>query len=221
MPIHDWVRVDPNLYHHFHQAWVAALVDTLNSGRLPNGYSAIIERDLGSPTMQSVPVEQRLARLANHVTIRRRLGEVVCVIEVVSPGNKHSKFAFAEFLDKAVGYLKNGVHLLIVDLFPPPARDPHGLPNALLSELGDQTVEVAEDKPLTLSAYQTGTGPAGSGVTAFVEPLAIGDTMKDMPANLDAGQYILVPLETSYQVAWATCPADMRELVETGKLAGE
>jgi hypothetical protein len=30
-----------------------------------------------------------------------------------------------------------------------------------------------------------------------------------------------VPLEPTYRAAWESCPADMRELVETGRLAGE
>ena len=35
MPMHDWTRVDPNDYHHFHLAWIAALAHALNTGRLP------------------------------------------------------------------------------------------------------------------------------------------------------------------------------------------
>jgi len=42
-----------------------------------------------------------------------------------------------------------------------------------------------------------------------------------MPAYLDASSYVPVPLESAYQAAWSTCPADLRELVETGKLPGE
>ena len=42
-----------------------------------------------------------------------------------------------------------------------------------------------------------------------------------MPAYLDRTVYVSVPLEATYQAAWATCPVDMRELVETGKLTGE
>jgi hypothetical protein len=30
-----------------------------------------------------------------------------------------------------------------------------------------------------------------------------------------------VPLEATYRATWASCPADMRELVETGKLSAE
>jgi hypothetical protein len=251
MPIHDWHRVDANLYHHFHQFWTTEICRSLNAGLLPIGYSALVEQFTAgrepdvlaverrpkrdrSPrptvgTLLAVPpktrhvvtVEERLAQRGNQITITHRLGEVVCVIEVVSPGNKHSQLAFKEFRDKAVAFLRNGVHLLIVDLFPPTPRDPHGLPQALLEIFGDPAVECTADKPLSLSAYQTGVGMTGFGLTAYVEPVAVGDVMKDMPAYLDTDQYVPVPLEASYEAAWASCPADMRELVETGKLAGE
>jgi hypothetical protein len=39
MPIHDWSRVDPNLFHDFHQTWTIAIRNSLNSGLLPKGYS--------------------------------------------------------------------------------------------------------------------------------------------------------------------------------------
>lgn len=44
MPIHDWSRVDTNLYHHFHQCWTIAICDELNSGVLPGGFSAFVEQ---------------------------------------------------------------------------------------------------------------------------------------------------------------------------------
>ena len=38
MPIHDWTRVSSGTFHHFHQGWMIALRDTLNAGRLPDGF---------------------------------------------------------------------------------------------------------------------------------------------------------------------------------------
>src|SRR5438067_2048594 len=42
--IHDWSRVDVNLYHDFHQSWTVAIASILNGGLLRTGYSALIER---------------------------------------------------------------------------------------------------------------------------------------------------------------------------------
>ena len=49
MPVHDWLPVDANVYHHFHQMWTMHICDALNDGLLPAGYSALI--DQRSPTV--------------------------------------------------------------------------------------------------------------------------------------------------------------------------
>src|SRR5437660_8558602 len=44
MPIHDWSRVDANLFHDFHQTWTIGIRNALNAGLLPKGYSALVEQ---------------------------------------------------------------------------------------------------------------------------------------------------------------------------------
>jgi hypothetical protein len=44
MPIHDWTRVDPGLFHSFRLSWIAAISDCLNNGHLPNEYYALMTR---------------------------------------------------------------------------------------------------------------------------------------------------------------------------------
>ncbi len=43
MPIHDWKRVPPGIFHDFHQEWSVALKHALN-GILPPPYYALIEQ---------------------------------------------------------------------------------------------------------------------------------------------------------------------------------
>ena len=62
---------------------------------------------------------------------------MVAIIEIVSPGNKHSKDALRKFVSKAVEFLDQGVHLLIVDLFPPTKRDPNGIHRAIWDEISE------------------------------------------------------------------------------------
>jgi hypothetical protein len=52
----------------------------------------------------------------DRITVRHRHGEVVAVLEIVSPGNKHSKAALRAFVEKAADFLHRGVHLLVIDL---------------------------------------------------------------------------------------------------------
>ena len=80
------------------------------------------------------------ARKANRIAVRHPLGAVVAVIEIVSPGNKGSRTAVRAFVDKAIEFLSAGVHLLVIDLFPPTTRDPHGLNNAIADEVASGAV---------------------------------------------------------------------------------
>jgi hypothetical protein len=101
-----------------------------------------------------------------------------------------------------------GIHLLVIDLFPPTPRDPQGLHKALWDEVVEEPFELPPDKPLTLAAYS-----AGLPMTAYVEPVAVGDTLSDMPIFLEAGLYVPAPLEATYQTAWSACPAPLKNAV--------
>jgi hypothetical protein len=152
-----------------------------------------------------------LARRANRVTIRHSLGRVVCVLEIVSPGNKSGKAALARFVEKTVDFLEAGVHVLVVDLFPPSVRDPQGIHKAIWDEIDQQPFELPPGKPLTLAAYV-----ASDVKTAYVYPVGVGNVLPDMPAWLDEDSYVPVPLEATYQTTWDSCPVDMRVAVEQG-----
>ena len=56
MPIHDWTRVQSGLFHAFHQSWSVRIQDTLNDGRMPDGFYALVEQrvdDLNQTSSQS------------------------------------------------------------------------------------------------------------------------------------------------------------------------
>jgi len=252
MPMHDWSRVDANVYHHFHQFWTTDMCRALNNGLLPPGFSALVEQHAGSPQPDVLALERRpvgrrpakptsgtstleppktrhvfraeidsYAARGNRISIRHRLGDIVCVIELVSPGNKHSRMGLRQFVEKAVAFLRSGVHLLVIDPFPPTPRDPQGIHRAIFDEIQESDFRLPPDKPLTLAAYVVNPESAGLDVTAYVEPLGVGDVLPNMPAYIEPDEYVLVPLEATYQAAWADCPPDVRELVETGRLSGE
>lgn len=251
MPVHNWSRVDANVFHHFHQRWTIAICDALNTGLLPPGYSALVEQHTGGlipdvlalersprpsdsaePTggvLTAVPPQTSIVRQtkavlaarANRIAIRHRLGEVVCLIELVSPGNKSGRAALRAFVQKTIDFLQQGVHLLVIDILPPTPRDPQGMHKAIWDEFEEEPFELPPGKSLTLAAYVAGDLFTGIETTAYVEMIGVGDPLPDMPAYLDRSGYVPVPLEATYQAAWATCPADLRELVETGKLSGE
>ena len=88
--------------------------------------------------------------------------------EVVSPGNKSNRHGLRAFVGKAVESLKGGIHLLIIDLFPPGPRDPQGIHKAIWDEFVEEDFTPPPERPLTLASYIAGQWPE-----AFVQPAAI------------------------------------------------
>jgi hypothetical protein len=136
---------------------------------------------------------------------------LVAVIEIVSPSNKRKKPEFADLIAKSVQLLRQGVHLLLIDPFPPTPRDPNGLHAVLWKELTGKRFTPPEDKPLTLASYAA----RGDAVfSAFVEPLAVGDPLIDMPLFLTHEAHVDAPLVETYQTAWTGFPAPLRPFLE-------
>ena len=242
MPVHDWKRVNAGAFHHFHTCWVAELAKALNDGVLPPDYYALAEQVAGGVipdvlTLQTaapgedepeptgglaVAVQPPKARFSatfetdlyaersRTVVIRHSSGDrVIAMIEIVSPGNKATRHALESFVDKAYSALKAGCHLLVVDLFPPGPRDPQGIHGALAEEFGETGFTLPADKPLVLASYS-----AGELKRYYVEPLAVGDALPEMPLFLTADVYVPVPLETTYLAAWSAVPRRWQAEVE-------
>jgi hypothetical protein len=207
MPLHDWTRVDAGLFHAFHQRWISALCDTLNSGALPPDYFALPEQFVrGSIPDRST--SQLYADKADRIAVRHRDSSVVAVMEIVSPGNKVSRAEFRAFVEKSTSLIHQGVHLMVIDLFPPSKRDPEGILKAIWNEFQEGYLELPSDKPLSLAAVDAGPPRA-----IYVEPVAVGDVLPDMPLFLKPEVYVPVPLETTYQTTWNVFPGAVNGLL--------
>lgn len=141
---------------------------------------------------------------------------VVAIIEILSPGNKASGHAFQALLDKAWELLEYRVHLLFIDLFPPSRRDPNGLHAAIWDTILQEDDRPPEgrfvpppDKPLTLVAYESALV-----IRAHVEFTAVGEPLPNMPLILEPGAAVSVPLEATYQAAFAAVPGRWRRVLE-------
>ena len=242
MPIHDWTRVDAGLFHAFHHNWITSLSAALNAGVLPPDYYALPEQTIGGPvpdvlTLRLPPggaapprrtvglavaetpprihltrraEEQIYVRKADHIAVRHRPGYIVAVVEIVSPGNKASAYALSTFVEKTAKYIADEVHLLVIDLFPPSKRDPQGIHKAIWDRFIEEDFELPPDKPLTLVSYEAQPEPV-----AYVEPVAVGDVLPEMPIFLKPGYYVPAPLEASYRRTWDEFfPAPFKRLLE-------
>jgi hypothetical protein len=153
--------------------------------------------------------EDTYARRANRILIQHRHGQVVAVIEIVSPGNKNNRNALRAFVRKTSDLIWQGIHVLVIDLFPPSKRDPQGIHKEIWDEFADRPFELPADKPLTVVSYQ-----AAPKKKAYVEPVAVGDGLPALPIFLTEDEYIPAPLEQTYRASWAVYPADFKELLE-------
>ena len=189
MPIHDWTRVEADLFHAFRHRWLGALCDALNAERLPEDHFALIEPARGS----------------DRIAIRHREGRLVAAVEVISPGDKADETALRIFVEAMGQMIHRQVHALIVDPFPPGRFDPQGLHKAIWDALEEEDYEPPADRPLMAASYDAGPMPV-----TYVEPMAVGDILPEMPIFLEPGSYVPAPLESSYQSAWEAFPAALR-----------
>jgi hypothetical protein len=200
MPIHDWGRVKAGIFHDFHPSLVEQIKRDLNAGILPAGYYAMVAQTDAEHDQ----------RKQSRVSIRHVSGHrVVAVVEVVSPGNRSTRQALEQFTSTAAGFLEHGIHLLVIDLIPPGIFDLNGIHGAIWEDVAGDQYSPPADKPLTVVAYE-----ANRYFCAYVEPVAVGDPLPDMPLFLEPGGWVPVPLERSYQTTWDTLPIPLKELIQ-------
>lgn len=243
MPIHNWQLVDASIFYSFHLSWTVEICRALNRGLLPPNYYAltemmghpgqslfqnlqyppsepiIVEEPSGGVDKGTVPPQTRFharaegdiyAANAKNVVVRHQSDHrVIAAVLIVSPGNKSNRHGLRSFVEKATTALRDGIHKLIVELFPPGPCDPQGLFKAVWDDLVDNDFTLPEEKPLTLTAYI-----ADKVTEAFIEPVAVGDILPDMPLFLAPDIYVPVPLEATYRLAWQAFPSFWREVLE-------
>lgn len=156
--------------------------------------------------------KQLYSERANRIVVRHHLGRIVAVIEIVSPGNKDGRAALRDFVEKIIDLLRSGIHVLVVDLFPPTPRDPFGIHKVIWDEIDEEVFVFPAGKDRVLVSYQSNAGQ-----TAYIEPVAVGDALPSMPLFLTSELHVKVPLEDTYQAAWDASPEELRLAVETGK----
>jgi len=241
--MHNWKLVEAGIFHAFHHNWITAISNALNAGLLPPEYYALPEQQAAgfgpdvltlqgltsartdeshangaSTTLRSRPRTRFTAesdvefyrKKKSSVVVRHVSGDhIVSMVEIMSPGNKSGRQPFRAFIDKACDLLEARIHLLIVDPFPPGPRDPEGVHAAIWGEVRDEPFELPKDKPLTLVSYESALT-----TRAYIEPVAVGDFLPDMPLFLEPDGYVPVPLEATYQAAFDVFPARWRAVLE-------
>ena len=75
--------------------------------------------------------------------------------------------------------------------------------------IDQEPFQLPAEKRLTLVAYECALT-----TRAFIEPVAVGDRLPDMPLFLEPERFVNVPLEATYQTAFAVQPERWRRVLE-------
>lgn len=165
-------------------------------------------------SLEAGPRARRRSLAIRHVSGHR----LVALLEIVSPANKDRRQSVDDFAAKAVDALDAGIHLVVVDLFPPSPYDPQGIPGAIRQQLADfdDSYPLPVGEPLTLASYV-----AGPSLDIYLEQLAVGDVLPEMPLFLNFKRYVNLPLESTYKAAYQGMPAFWRDVLEGRRELGD
>lgn len=158
-------------------------------------------------TIESAFLTRRRTLAIRHVSGHR----LVALLEIVSPANKDRQATVEQFAAKAVETLNAGIHLLLVDLLPPGPWDPQGMHGVVCQRLEpcDEPYDLPAKAPLTLASYT-----AGPQIEIYLEHLAVGAPLPEMPLFLSFDRYVNVPLEPTYHEAYRGMPGFWRNVIE-------
>ncbi len=242
MPVHDWTRVSAGTFHHFHQAWIIALCDALNSGLLPDGFYALAEQVAGGPHPDVLTLEQT-EELEAWTFGNGSSGSAVAVAER-PPRVRYTLEAeaaiYAAKADRIALYHVSGDRVIaFVEIISPGNKHSQPALRRLLDKLANALEQgrhllvvdlhpPGRHDPDGLHAAFWGATPGTTSrqpfslaayradicPTAYFEPLAVGDKLPEMPLFLTPTRYINTPLEPTYQTAWHTFPQRWKRVIE-------
>jgi Protein of unknown function (DUF4058) len=216
MPLHDWR--DDRVWNSLRIVWQAQLLDWIQH-RLPAGYRAYLgsvpaltidvpngRPDLSvrqwdsppapagagpvlpEPDTEAVAVFELDPQTAVHIDLHGRL---VAAIELVSPRNKDRPDARERYLSRYLGYIRQGVHLMLLDILPRPAG--FSFADALAANLRFEQPPCPA--PFAVS-YRVGEPvPEGTLLGVWCRPLRVGDPLPALPLALTVRESILIDLE--------------------------
>ena len=228
MPLHDWT--DERGWDSVHPIWMTYLIEWVRP-RLPEGYKAFLggvpaltvasvngKPDVGvrrwgparptvEPTTDTAVLEPDVElsvaiRLdpqpAVHIDFH---GQLVAAIELVSPRNKDRADAKETYTNRYLGYLRLGVHLLLVDVLPRPRG--FSFADAITAGLG------ADLPPLPspfAAAYRVGEViPVGEDMGSLLgvwrRSMPVGEPLPTLPLPLSVHQSVVIDLEQTYRRA--------------------
>jgi Protein of unknown function (DUF4058) len=223
MPLHDWT--DERGWDGLQLLWLTQILDWTQP-RLPQGFRAYVgsvpaltidcsnarpdlsvrqwtpesaatasgEGSVVAPDQEAVATFVLDPQRAIHIDWH---GQLIAAIELVSPRNKDRPSARTRNLGRYVGYLRQGVHLVLIDVLPRPSG--FSFADAIADDLGIPHDRTA---PPCAVSYRVGEPvPEGTLVACWTRPLQVGQPLAVIPLALDTKQAVSIDLEQTYQQA--------------------
>ena len=242
MPMLDWTRVRPGIYHNFHFLWISAVTNRLNTGILPGGMIAMAEQIIGGPEPDVVALQQNDFAFtdtsgAGNAVMTEALAKpqtaFVMPLEVERYSRKANRVVIRHSLGRVVAVIevvspgnKDSLHSIrsfvekAVDLIFEGINllvvDP--FPPGPRDRQGIHSAIWSEftDQPFELPHDRPLTIVSYQTTpikTAYVEPIAMSAALPDMPLFLKDNYYINVPLESTYMETWNVLPQALRDII--------
>ena len=226
MPIHDWTKVYPGIFHDFHQGWTVEIVSHINRAADGRGeYYALLERNVDVPVDHPMDARRRdelapahsaadrnaIAYLSNKniVVLRDESDRIDAIIEFVAPGNKATQAEADRLIEKVVGLIARGIGVLLVDLFPATASAPKSFHDMIWRRVRRSESVIQRDPHRNLTAVGYAISSATE-CSASVQCFGLGDPIPDMRVSLSEGRQSTIPLEATYiSLRW-------RRVIEAG-----
>ena len=228
MPLHDWT--DERGWDSVHPFWLAYLIEWIQP-RLPEGYKAllggvpaltvesgngkpdvsvrkwgpempakVVATDTGRrPDLEANAVFRLDPQRAVHIDFH---GQLIAAIEIVSPRNKDRADAKETYSNRYLGYLRLGVHLMVVDVLPRPKG--FSFSDAITNGLG--LLDLAPLPPPFAASYRVGEvvpvgNDMGSLVALWRRSLQVGQPLPTLPLPLNVHSAVSIDLEETYHRA--------------------
>lgn len=221
MPLHDWR--DDRGWDSVHPLWQAQLIDWLQP-RLPPHYRAFLgsvpglsvgptngRPDVSVRNWQVPPAPAAAATteapdfegpatltvdadVAVHVDWH---GQLIAAIEIVSPRNKDRPDSRERYARRYFGYLRQGVHLMLIDLLPRPTG--FSFADAVAANVGLELPPTPA--PFAVSFRVGEPVPDGTLVAYWRRPLAVGHPLPALALPLTVAEAVPVDLDHTYREA--------------------
>jgi hypothetical protein len=228
MPLHDWT--DERGWDSVLPLWLTYLVEWIQP-RLPEGFKAFLgsvpalrvgsingkpdvsirrwgpepsteaaatDTAVLDPDMEASVVIRLDPHQAVHIDFH---GQLIAAIEIVSPRNKDRTDSKETYTNRYLGYLRLGVHLMLVDVLPRPRN--FSFSDAITGALG---MELSPLPPPFAAAYRVGEvipvgDDMGSLVALWRRPLRVGQPLPVLPLPLNVHRAAVIDLEETYHRA--------------------